>query len=99
MWQWKNLCQKGKYLMITDQISVKVDPALKNNATKIFKKIGISESEAIRLFLSEVVIRQQLPFKPRQANEKTLETMRKTDAGEELTEYKDISDFYREMGI
>ncbi|MBU1615683.1 type II toxin-antitoxin system prevent-host-death family antitoxin [bacterium] len=31
--------------------------------------------------------------------QETLNTMKKTDAEEELTEYEDVNDFYREMDI
>jgi len=80
-------------------ISAEVDSELISGAAKVFRKIGISESEAIVLFLREVVIRQQLPFESLFPNPATFDTMRKTDAGEELTAYKDVNDFYREMGI
>ncbi len=85
--------------MTTAEISVRVEPELKDGATKVFEKLGISESDAINRFLREVVTRQQLPFGERIPNRKTLETMEKTDSGEELTEYGDIGTFYREMGI
>ncbi len=85
--------------MSVSEISVRVEPGLKDNAAKVFQKLGISESEAINWFLREVVTRQQLPFKERIPNRKTLEIMEKTDSGEDLTEYGDVGAFYREMGI
>ncbi|MDI6794158.1 MAG: type II toxin-antitoxin system RelB/DinJ family antitoxin [bacterium] len=85
--------------MKTAEISVRVEPQLKDGAIKIFKNMGISVSEAISLFLNEVVVQQGLPFVTRPPNQETLNTMKKTDAGEELTEYEDVNNFYREMGI
>ncbi|CAN2042294.1 hypothetical protein GMMP15_740045 [Candidatus Magnetomoraceae bacterium gMMP-15] len=40
-----------------------------------------------------------LIFNTQNPNQKTIETMKKTDAGKELTEYEDVNDFYAEMGI
>jgi len=85
--------------MTIAEISVRVEPGLKDGAAKVFEKLGISESEAISWFLREVVTRQQLPFPERIPNRKTLETMEKTDSGEELTEYGDVEEFYRKMDI
>ncbi|MDI6792111.1 MAG: type II toxin-antitoxin system RelB/DinJ family antitoxin [bacterium] len=85
--------------MKTAEISARVEPQLKEGAIKIFKKMGINVSEAVNLFLNEVIVQQGLPFAKRTPNQKTFDTMKKTDADEELTEYEDVNDFYREMGI
>jgi len=85
--------------MENTEIFDRVAPQLKKRATKVFRKIGISFSEAINMFLKEVIAQQGLPFERRIPNKETTETMKKTDAGEELTEYDNVNDFYREMGI
>ena len=96
------------------EIFARVEPQLKDGAIKIFKKrglprrglprrdlprLGIARAESINLFLDEIVIQQGFPFPTRTPNQETLDTMKKTDDGKELTEYEDVNDFYREIGI
>ena len=43
-------------------ISARVDPKLKDETDKIFSEIGISTTDAIRMFLAQVKQRRGLPF-------------------------------------
>jgi addiction module RelB/DinJ family antitoxin len=43
-------------------INVRTDDQLKEAALKIFKELGIDMSTAINIFLSQVVLRQAIPF-------------------------------------
>ena len=46
----------------TQMVHVRIDPRLKNSAERIFTRIGISTTEAIRLFLKQVELHKGLPF-------------------------------------
>ncbi len=48
--------------MATTQITVTVDSTLKEEADRIFAAIGMTTTEAIRIFLRQAVIKQGLPF-------------------------------------
>ena len=51
--------QTGK----TRMIHARIDPKLKESAERVFSKIGISTTEAIRLFLKQVELHKKgLPF-------------------------------------
>jgi DNA-damage-inducible protein J len=43
-------------------VRARVDPDLKADAETIFQELGLSTTEAIRLFLSQVRLRKGLPF-------------------------------------
>ncbi len=43
-------------------VRARVDSGLKADAEKVFDTIGISTTEAIRMFLSQVSLRKRLPF-------------------------------------
>jgi addiction module RelB/DinJ family antitoxin len=68
-------------------IHVRVDDALKDRATKVFAEMGLSISEAIRVFLTRSVKEEQFPFplgaqtkprlKPSQALEANREAIRR----------------------
>ena len=43
-------------------VRARVDPNLKEETERIFAELGISTTDAIRMFLSQVRIHQGLPF-------------------------------------
>ncbi|MEA2938291.1 MAG: DNA protein [Alphaproteobacteria bacterium] len=46
----------------TETIRARVEPALKRGAEAVLKKIGLTPSEAITLFLTQVKLSKGLPF-------------------------------------
>ena len=81
----------------TAMIMARTEPDLKTDAEKILKKLGLSTTEAINLFLSQIRLHKGLPFEVKIPNKTTLETFKKTDAGKELYEYKSMDDFLKKM--
>jgi len=45
-----------------DRLQIRVDAKLKRRADKIFTKLGLDTASAIRLFLTQTVIQNGLPF-------------------------------------
>ena len=80
-------------------IRARVTPELKTSAEGIFKELGLSTTEAITLFYRQVTLRKGLPFEVRIPNEETVETMRKTDAGEDLHYAESAEDLFEQLGI
>ena len=52
-----------------------IDPRLKKSAERVFREIGISTTEAIRLFLKQVELHRGLPFPVSIPNEETVAAM------------------------
>ena len=48
--------------MKTAVLHTRIDPKLKTQAETVFEKIGLSSSDAIRIFYKQVVLRKGLPF-------------------------------------
>ncbi len=71
----------------TEMIHARIDPRLKKSAESIFSKIGLSTTEAIRLFLKQVELRRGLPFPVTTPNEETISAMRAANAGKGLKRY------------
>jgi DNA-damage-inducible protein J len=46
-------------------VRARVDSSLKNDTEKVFDKLGLTTTEAIRLFLAQVKLRGGLPFEVR----------------------------------
>ena len=80
-------------------IRARVEPELKEEVEKIFKELGLTTTEAITLFYHQVKVRKGIPFEIALPNKTTLETAKKTDAGEELNEYANLDEFRKKMGV
>ncbi|MDB2514128.1 type II toxin-antitoxin system RelB/DinJ family antitoxin [Alphaproteobacteria bacterium] len=65
----------------TETIRARVEPALKSEAEAILKKIGLSSSEAMRLFLYQVVQQRGLPFEVKIPNAETIAAIEELEAG------------------
>ena len=61
---------------MTDTIvCARIELALKNEANRLFQRMGLTMSDAIRLFLHQAVIEQALPFAVKVPNATTLAAM------------------------
>ena len=69
--------------MSTVTIQSRVSPELKKQAEAVFAALGLSTSDAIRMFLQQAVNIGGLPFQPtaRRPNAETLEAMAELESG------------------
>jgi len=63
----------------TKMLHIRVDDEMKNQADETLKAMGLSMSEAVRLFLHQVVVDQALPFAIKVPNAKTRQAMKEAD--------------------
>ena len=66
----------------TEMIHVRIDPKLKSKATKTFGAMGLTLSEAVRVFLTRAATDQAFPFELRVPNAETIAAMEAGDRGE-----------------
>ena len=66
----------------TAMIHVRIDPKLKSQASKTFGKMGLSLSEAVRVFLTRAATDQAFPFELRVPNAETVAAIEAGDRGE-----------------
>lgn len=83
----------------TAMIVARIEPELKADTEKILKKLGLSTTEAINLFLSQIRLRKGLPFEVKIPNKTTIGTFEKTDKGKELVKCKDVDDMFKKLRI
>ena len=81
----------------TGYINARIEPKLKKDAEKILQKIGISTSEAVTVFLKQVVLQRGLPFPVRVPNAETLEALRELESGGGTRYHGDLKDFTRSL--
>jgi DNA-damage-inducible protein J len=72
----------------TQMIHARIDPKVKKSAERVFSKIGISTTEAIRLFLKQVELHNGLPFPVAIPNAQTLAAMREAENPAVLKRYR-----------
>ena len=80
-------------------VRARIEPHLKKSAEKVFDELGLSATQAIRLFYRQVELRNGLPFGVVVPNAKTRRTFEATDAGEDLVVCKDVEDMFKKLGI
>lgn len=72
----------------TQMIHARIDPKLKRSAERVFSKIGISTTEAIRLFLKQVELHNGLPFPVAIPNDETVAAMTEAENPAALKRYR-----------
>lgn len=67
-------------MAVTTMVHVRVDVNIKNQATETLAAMGLTVSDAVRVFLTRVVADQQLPFALQAPNASTRAAMREARA-------------------
>ncbi|MFA5803867.1 MAG: type II toxin-antitoxin system RelB/DinJ family antitoxin [Melioribacteraceae bacterium] len=75
----------------------RIEPAIKAKAKKIFAKVGLSESEAIRLFYHHSVLTGGIPFDLRIPNAETRAAMKEVDKGIYSKGYTNIDEMFADL--
>ena len=80
-------------------VRARIEPWLKEDVEKLFKKMGISTTEAINLFYRQVKLRNGLPFNVVIPNKTTEKVFKDTDAIRNLIRCEDADDMFDKLGI
>ena len=86
---------KGRFMSTVD-IRLRISEEIKTDAEEIFNQMGMTMSQAMRMFLIQCVNTGKLPFNPQAkiANKETLESFRQLETGEyesyTLDEFKNV---------
>ncbi|MBN1350928.1 type II toxin-antitoxin system RelB/DinJ family antitoxin [candidate division KSB1 bacterium] len=81
----------------TATIQARIDPEIKARAQEIFNKLHITMSEAISMYLTQVTLQQGIPFELKIPNELTVDTIRKSERGENLHKVDSVDDLFKEL--
>lgn len=81
----------------TQMVHARIDPKLKRSVERIFSDIGISTTEAIRLFLKQVVLHRGLPFPVAVPNEETLAAMREANGPATLKRFGSFREIRQQL--
>ncbi len=81
----------------TATVRARIEPDLKTEVEALLRQLGISTTEAINMFYSQIRLRHGLPFSVEIPNEMTNKTFEKTDRGEELNSYGGVDEMFEAL--
>lgn len=83
----------------TSVVRARIGSDLKARARTAFRAMGLTESDAIRLFFIQVTEHNALPFPVRIPNAVSRASLKATNAGKDIIRAKDAKDLFRQLGI
>lgn len=82
--------------MSTTFLKLRLDEALKKEASELSKSMGFTISDAVRMFLVAFVNEQKIPFEIEMPNKETINAIMDVEEGR-TTKYSSFSDLLREV--
>jgi DNA-damage-inducible protein J len=81
----------------TATIQTRVDPIVKNNALRILKKLNISMSEAISMYLSQITLHNGIPFEIKIPNAVTAKALEEAENGTNVHRVASVDELFQEL--
>ena len=71
----------------TDTLHIRIEPSVKKRAEKTLNDLGLSITEAINVFLNQVILNDGIPFEVKKPkfNKETIQTIEDTKNGKNLS--------------
>ncbi len=86
---------------MTEPTTFRIDKNIKTDAYAVFKQLGLKPSQAINLFLSQVVMRGGIPFELENKipNAETLTAFKETEQDESLKSYANFDELRKHISV
>jgi DNA-damage-inducible protein J len=81
----------------TSTITVRLDPQVKQNAEMVLKKLGLTTSQAVTLFFTQVSLNKGIPFDVHIPNAATSKAIQAGLAGTGLHPASDMNDLIAQL--
>lgn len=81
----------------TATVRARVEPGLKDDVEKLLHRLGVTTTEAITMFYSQIRLRQGLPFPVEVPNAATRKTFEATDRGEDLNTFDSLDKMFEAL--
>lgn len=80
-------------------IRARIEPELKENVEKVLNSLGMTPTDAIRIFFKQIELRNGLPFVIEIPNKETEKVFKETDEGKNLIKCNSSEDMFERLGI
>ena len=81
--------------MKTAIIHARIEPQTKQKAEGVLRQLGLTPTEAIRIFYRQISLRGGLPFPVAIPNELTSSTLEKSRRGEDIEEFESVEALFK----
>lgn len=84
----------------TGYITARVEPKLKASSARVLSRIGVSTSDAITMFLRQVVLRQGMPFEvcvPNAETARAIEELESSAKRGKLKKHASVDDMFADI--
>jgi len=82
--------------MKTSVVHARVEPQTKQKAEQVLRKLGLTPTEAIRIFYKQIYLRGGLPFSVAIPNKLTASTLEKSRRGEDIQEFESLQAMFKD---
>lgn len=80
-------------------IRIRINQRTKNNAENILRSMGMTMSQAITIYLVQIIANRSIPFNIEAPNKETVKVIKEARAGKGLVRSKNINALFDELGI
>jgi len=81
----------------TVTVRARMSPGLKSDVEVLLEQLGVTTTDAINMFFSQIRLRKGIPFSVEVPNKITCRTFETTDRGEELHAYKSLDEMFKAL--
>lgn len=79
----------------SSMINTRLEPSLKKSSEAVLARLGLSTSEAITIFLNQLVLCKGFPFPIRLPNEQTRVALQEAMGRKDLEEHRDFGSYLK----
>lgn len=80
-------------------MTARIDPEIKNKAAEYLKQMGLTTSEATRLFLHSVVLHKGLPFELKIPNKEIVKAIQESKKGKNVIKHSSSKELFDGLGL
>ena len=80
-------------------VRARVSADLKDNVENVLSRLGMTMTEAIILYLSQIKLKGGIPFDIKLPNKETAQAIKNAREGKNLVYCKDVDDMFKKMGV
>lgn len=84
----------------TDTLHIRIEPSIKQKAEETLSDLGLSITEAINVFLNQVILHDGIPFeiKKPKYNKETIQALEDTKNGKNLSKtFNSVDEMFKEL--
>lgn len=80
--------------MKTAAVHSRIQPEIKEKAERILHRLGLSPTEAIRMFYTQIALKNGLPFEVVIPNEEMVRALEDSKAGKNLEKFDSVEELF-----